>query len=196
MSDPSVQTAWETLHTKIYNRKISVDESTMASRDLVKELTLMNLNAPYAPNISNEIGLYFQKRSNLCAYFATMSAVRNEMKQIIGNATSTDINWLLTGNAMVYYDLISIPAGKSIDDLFKEKEFQALDFNDENFDEKEMFIIRNFPNALSFVRMLSVLLCCVSPRALSGLVKTSKIHFKIIIFFKYWIIYFQVFPLS
>ena len=45
MSDSSVQNAWESLQTRINNGNIRVDRNTMGSRDLVKELTQMNLNA-------------------------------------------------------------------------------------------------------------------------------------------------------
>ena len=158
MSDPSVQTAWGTLRTRTHTQRISVHERTMCSRDLVKELTQMDLNAQNGPNITGGTGLHFQKMSNLCVYFATMSSVRHEMKKIFENSTSMAVNiryWFPKK------ELISIPAGKSIDELFKEKEFRFLDPYGNR---------AKFPNALSFERMLSVLLGCVSPRALSGLV--------------------------
>ena len=122
----------------------------------------MDLNAQNALNITDGTGLHFQKMSNLCVYFATMTAVRHEMKKIIGYSTSTAINMKREyGSDPINYKSIPFPAGKSIDELFKEKEFQFLDSINE---------IDTFPNALSFERMLSVLLGCVSPRALSGLV--------------------------
>ena len=164
----SAQKAWKTLHTRINNRRIRVDERTMGSRDLVKELTQMDLNAQNAPNITGGTGLHIQKMSNLCVYFATMSAVRHEMKKIIGNSTSTAVNIDRRNSSSP--TSILIPAGKSIDELFKEKEFQFLDVH---LDVRR-FVVRDevdtFQNALSFERMLSVLLGCVSPRALSGLV--------------------------
>ena len=171
MSDPSVQTAWENFNARIDNQRISVDERTMSSRDMVKELTVMDLNAQNAPNITNGTGSHCQKMSNLCVYFATMSALRHEMKKICENSISTGVNW----HNHYTYESIPIPAGKSIDEVFKENEFQFLNHEE---------IIEKIPNALSFERMLSVLLGCVSPRALSGLVKTLNIHFKIKIFFK------------
>ena len=175
LSDPSVQTAWETLSTRINCLRFNVDERTMrilmSTKDMVKELTLMNLNAENAPNITDETCLHYQKMSNLCVYFATMSAVRHEMKKIFENSKSTAVNM-----DDEYGTLIQIPAGKSIDELFEEKEFQALNPRGTSV---------KFHNALTFERMLSVLLGCVSPRSLSVLVKTLNIHFKIIIFFKY-----------
>ena len=164
MSDPSVQTAWKALSTRINSQRINVDERTMGSRDMVKELTLMDLNAQNVPNITDGTSLRFQKMSNLCVSFATMSAVRHEMKKIFENSKSTAINM---DNL---FESIRIPAGQSIDELFKEKEFQFEDRSGK------------FQNAFNFERMLSVLLGCVSPRALSGLAKTINIDIKIILY--------------
>ena len=100
--------------------------------------------------------------SNLCVYFATMSVVRHELKKIFENSTSSAVN--MRNGYPSEYERIPIPAGKSIDELFKEIEFQSNG---------------KFPNALTFERMLSVLLGCVSPRALSGLVKSINIHIKL-----------------
>ena len=186
-----MQTAWETLHTRINSQKISVDERTMGSRDLVKEVTQMDLNAQNAPNITGGTGLHFQKMSNLCVYFATISVVRHEMKKIIGNSTSTAVNidsekfslkihqvrhQIFTENTSSPTS-IPIPAGKSIDELFIEKEFWLLDRFVVRYESR--YEVDTFQNALSFERMLSVLLGCVSPRALSGLVKTLNIHLKL-----------------
>ena len=159
MSDLNVQADWETFNTRISTQRISVDERTMSSRDFVKELTLLDLNAQNGLVITNGTGLHYQKMSNLCVYFATTSAVRHEMKKIFQNLTTTAIN---TGHYGLPSDndlrQILIPAGKSIKQLFSIKEF--LEFNRQ----------KKIPNALSFERMLSVLLGCVSPRPLSGLV--------------------------
>ena len=166
MSDPFAQTAWKILHTRINNQRIKVDERTMGSRDLVEELTSMNLNAENPPNITDGTASHFQKISNLCVYFATMSVVRHEMKKIFENLTSTAVNLDNEYGSEYPTDKksIPIPAGKNIDELFKEKEF--------------LFLATTFQNALSFERMLSVLLGCVSPRPLSGLVKAINIHIK------------------
>ena len=155
MSHPNVQAIWENLNTRVNTQRINVDERTMSSRDLVKELTLLDLNAQNGLFITDETGLHFQKMSNLCVYFAPTSAVRHEMKKIFKNSTST-VNGLPENELRQ----IPIPAGKSIDQLFSIKEF--LEFKSQ----------KKIPNALSFERMLSVLLGCVSPRPLSGLVKT------------------------
>ena len=140
-----VQKAWETVNNRIgSNNPFSVDERTMGSRDLVKELTQINLDAQNPQNITQGTLLHDQKMSNLCVYFATLSALRHEIKNIFNNLISKAVDTFVVGVRQV-----SIPAGKSIDELLKEKEFSG------------------YPNALSFERMLSVLLGCVSPRALS-----------------------------
>ena len=95
---------------------------------------------------SNETDLPNHKMSNLCVYVAALSAVRHEMKNIFKNLTSTAVN-MYNGRPLRQRS-IPIPAGKSIDELFKENEFQFVD-------------PIKFPNALSFERMLSVLLADV-----------------------------------
>ena len=170
----AVQNAWETVHTEIGNKKISVDKNTMGTRNLVEDVASMDLNARDAPNIPYLTAFHLQKVSNLCVQFAEMSAVRHEMKKIIKNSESTAVNML--NEFPTDKEKIPIPADKLINQLFEEKEFE---FVDPVSNKKE-----NFPNALNFESMLSVLLGCVSPRPLSGLVKTFKIHFEIIIFFK------------
>ena len=155
-----MQQAWESLNTQICSdTSFSVDERTMGSRDLVKELTQINLNAQNPQNITHGTVLHFQKMSNLCVYLATLSALRHEIKNLFENLSSA-VNF---GPDMEQY-LVSIPSGKSIDELLKEK----------GFDYPEGYG-RKIPNALSFERMLSVLLGCVSPRALSG--KGQKLNY-------------------
>ena len=157
ISDPSLLMAWETFNSRINIQGTSVDERTFGSRDIVKELSLMDFNAQNAPDITHGTGLHFQKMSNLCVYFATMSAVRHEMKKILENSTSMAVNINPRDGYPTKETLVPIPAGKSIDELFEAKEFRFM----ENREGK-------FQNALSFERMLSVFLCCVSPRPFSG----------------------------
>ena len=164
----SVQQAWESLNSQIgSNNAFSVDERTMGSRDLVKELTQINLDAQNQLNITHGTGLHDQKLSNLCVYFATLSALRHEIKNLFNNLSSMAVNF----GPDMRISLVSIPAGKSIDELFKEKEF----------DIPSLYSSAKIPNALSFERMLSVLLGCVSPKALSGSGQNLKdVYFLII----------------
>ena len=136
-----MQQAWASLNAQIgSNTSFNVDERTMGSRNLVTELTRINLDAQNSQNITNGSLLHDQKMSNLCVYFATLSSLRHEIKKILGNSMMSRMRILQ----------IVIPYCESIDELLKLK------------DEASSL------NALSFERMLSVLLGCVSPRALSG----------------------------
>ena len=150
----SVQQAWESINIQICSdTSFSVDERTMGSRDLVKELTQINLDAQNPQNITQGTLLHDQKMSNLCVYFATVSALRHELKNLFKNLSSLAVN---SGRYIKVYQ-VSIPADKSIDEFFREKEFDNPKYRS-----------LKIANALSFERMLSVLLGCVSPRALSG----------------------------
>ena len=127
----SLQKAWESLHTKIgSDTSFSVDERTMGARDLVKELTQINLDAQNPHNITQGTRFHSQEMSNLCVYFATLSALRHEIKKLFNNLVSED------GNFRDGLRKVSIPAGKSIDELLREKEF--------------VHDGRKVPNALSF----------------------------------------------
>ena len=128
----------------------------MGSRDLVKELTQINLDARNLQNITQGTLLHDQKISNLCVYFATLSALRHEIKKLFSNLVSEGVNFHDN------LEKVSIPACRSIDELLKEKEFDNA------------YSRRKIPNALSFERMLSVMLGCVSPRALSGVGQKLK----------------------
>ena len=92
------------------------------------------------------------RKCQIYAFTSRLSALRHEIKNIFNNLISKAVYTFVVGVRQV-----SIPAGKSIDELLKEKEFDDPD----PYYEK-------VPNALSFERMLSVLLGCVSQRALSG----------------------------
>ena len=164
--DPVLVNAWKTLNNRYKDQRINVDERTMCSKNSV-QLTSMYLNAQNAPNITD------QKMSNLCVYFATVSAVCYEMKKIFGNLKSTAVNM----DSMNFFHFF-IPAGKSIDELFKQKKF-SYQFRQYSHQFSNRYRRENFPNALSFEIMLTVLISCVSPRALSGLVKTINIPYRI-----------------
>ena len=129
----------------------------MGSRDLVKELTQMNLDPSNPQSITQGTLLHDQKMSNLCVYFATLSSLRHEIKNLFKNLNSAAVN-----SNKILFGEVFIPAGKSIDELLEEKES-----NDDPIYRLASLEITN-PNALSFERMLAVLLGCVSPRALSG----------------------------
>ena len=138
-------------------------------------VTRINVDARNPFNMTQRTLFYDQKMSNLCVYFAILSALRHEMKNLFKNFRSTAINF-----SSNFYELdsrsVSIPGGKSIEELYSEKEFDHLVKADRsNF--PRCFSMK-IPNALSFERMLAVLLGCVSPRALSvnGLYSIKQLH--------------------
>ena len=154
LGNNSVQEAWECLNTQIHfdaTSSFTVDKGTMGSRNLVKQLTQMNLNARNPKNITHGTLLHDQKISNLCVYFAILSAVRHEMKSHFIGLISNYV-WSESIES-------SIPRGKSIDELLEVK------------------VINGRPTALSYELMLSMMLGCVSPRALSGNGQNLKTSF-------------------
>ena len=147
-----MQQAWENLNDVIRSLTIiELDERTPSSRDLlvVKELCLLNLDAETTQKITNGTPLHFQKMSNLCVYFATLSAFRHEIKNLFNNLISEGINESRKNPAEVF-----IPAGKKIYDLLVQREFD----DPANPSSK-------IPNSLSFERMFMTLIGCVSPQS-------------------------------
>ena len=168
----SVQQAWETLNCKIAsNHSFNVDERTMSSRDLVRELSQINLDAQNSLKITYGTRLHDQKMSNLCVYFAVLSALRHEIKNFFKDLGSSNVDYRSFFDAFK----VLLPTGKSIDRLLIEKEF----FNPWSIGEK-------IPNALSFERMLSMLIGCISPRALSGNGSNMIDQMMIFLFRKYF----------
>ena len=64
------------------------NERTLSSRDLFKEITRMNLKAKSGKMITGGTYLHDQKDTNFCAYFATMSALRHQLRKIVGSEIS------------------------------------------------------------------------------------------------------------
>ena len=111
----------------------------------------MNLNAKSGQMVTGGTKLHDQKDTNLCAYFATMSALRHQLRKIFGTEKSgkdPSIN-IDFGQPEKY-------AGLEIKDYLKRRD------EDEN----------------RFERDLSVMIGCVSPRSLSA---RFKITLKIIV---------------
>ena len=83
--DGTIEIEWKSFQKSIkLNRSFTVDERTQCSLDMIQELTDMNMNAPGGAIVTRGTNLHHQKRSNLCVYFSVTSAIRHEMKKIIG----------------------------------------------------------------------------------------------------------------
>merc|ERR1719394_2118280 len=73
--DPKIEADWLSFHSLIkVPAEFKVDERTLSSRDLFKEITQINLNAKSGQMATGGTKLHDQKDTNLCAYFSTMSA--------------------------------------------------------------------------------------------------------------------------
>ena len=70
--------------------EFKVDERTLTSRDIFKEITQMNLNAKSDQMATGGTKLHDQKDTNFCAYFATMSALSHQLRKIVGTGKTRD----------------------------------------------------------------------------------------------------------
>ena len=155
-TDPKIEADWLSFHSLIkVPAEFKVDERTLSSRDLYKEITQMNLNAKSGQMATGGTKLHDQKDTNFCAYFATMSALRHQLRKIVGSEISgTDASKIdaeQTWNRMEQEEEAEKYAGLEI--------AEYLDCRDK--DEKR------------FERDLSVMIGCVSPRSLSARFKIS-----------------------
>ena len=81
-TDPQIESDWKSFHSLIkVPAEFKVDERTQCSRDLFKELTQVSLKAKSGQMVTGGTKLHVQKDTNLCAYFATMSALRHQLRK-------------------------------------------------------------------------------------------------------------------
>ena len=148
-NDPQIEEDWKSFHCLIkVPVEFKVDERTQCSRDLFQELTQLTLKAKSGQMVTGATKLHDQKKTNLCAYFATMSALRHQLRKTVGNEKSGK------DNSKTFLKKQEKYAGLKIDEFMNRK--------DE--DEKR------------FERDLAVMIGCVCPRALSARFKISFIR--------------------
>ena len=83
---PKIEADWLSFHSLIkVPADFEVDERTLSSRDLYKEITKMNLSAKSGQMATGGTKLHDQKDTSFCAYFATMSALRHQLRKIVGS---------------------------------------------------------------------------------------------------------------
>ena len=88
-NDPKIEADWKSFHCLIkIPDEFKVDERTQCSRDLFKELTKLTLKAKSGHMVTGDTKLHDQKDTNLCAYFATMSALRHQLRKVVGKEKS------------------------------------------------------------------------------------------------------------
>ena len=140
------------------NRVFTVYEKTMCSRDIVQKLTNLNLNAPDGAMVTAGASSHVQQGTNLCVSSAIISALRHEMKRVVGDKNSKEIN--VDSDGQMDHFFICIPKDKKIDEVLEAEHFEWV-----NCENNEPIF---HPNGASFERMLAVLLGCVSLPALSA----------------------------
>ena len=157
-TDPKVEADWLSFHSLINSSaEFKVDERTLSSRDLYKEITQMNLKAKSGQMATGGTKLRDQKESNFCAYFATLSALRHQLRKIVGSEISGKDTSKISE---------SIRLGKEWQEK-EAKRYAGLEINE--------YLERRDEDEKRFERDLSVMIGCVSPRSLSG---RFKITFK------------------
>ena len=83
-NDPTIEADWKSFNSLIkVSDEFKVDERTQCSRDLLKELTAVTLKAKSGQIVTGGTKLHDQKNTDLCAYFATMSALRHQLKNLL-----------------------------------------------------------------------------------------------------------------
>ena len=79
-NDPKIESVWESFHFFIeVPAEFKVDERTLFSFDVYKEIAQIHFNAKYGHMVKQRAG------TNLCAYFVTMSALRHQLRKIVGS---------------------------------------------------------------------------------------------------------------
>ena len=88
----SIEREWRSFNSFIKEKKdqddFTVDERTQCSIDLLKELTKVTLKVKSDQIATGGTPLKTQKDTNLCPYFATMSALRHQLKKTVGSEKS------------------------------------------------------------------------------------------------------------
>ena len=97
-TDPRIESGWKSFHSRIkLPAGFKVDERTQCSRDLFKELTQVSLKAKSGQMVTGGTKLHDQIDTNLCAYFATMSALRHQLRKAVANKKSGRNTWPYAG---------------------------------------------------------------------------------------------------
>ena len=145
-TDPEIESDWLSFHSLIkVPAAFKVDERTLSSRDLYKEITQMNLNAKSGQMATGGTKLHDQQDTNFCAYFATMSELRHQLRKIVGTEISGK--------------------DKSKSSWEEPEKYAGLKIME--------YLERRDRDEKRFERDLSVMIGCVSPRSLSARFKIS-----------------------
>ena len=149
-TDPEIEADWLSFNSLEVPAEFAVDEKTLSSRDLFKELTQVSLKAKSGKVDTGGTKLHDQKDTNFCAYFATMSALRHQLRKIVGTENS----------------------GKDFSKIDPERPWRREEHKKdaEKYAGLEIteYLERRDTDEKRFERDLSVMIGCVSPRSLSA----------------------------
>ena len=88
-NNPQIEADWKSFHSLIkIHAEFKVDKRTQCSRDVFNEISQITLKAKSGEMITGGTKLHDQKDTNLCAFFATMSALRHQLRRTVGNEKS------------------------------------------------------------------------------------------------------------
>ena len=164
-TNPRIEADWKSFHSLIkVPAEFKVDGRTQCSRDVFYEITQVSLKAKSGQMVTGGTKLHVQKDTNLCAYFATMSALRHQLKKIIGSQKSGEDNSTYDDMILSYeiYDenLFNYKnEAESAGGILEPENLPELLFK-ENLNRKD--------RDKRFERELAVMIGCVCPRALSA----------------------------
>ena len=152
----SIEREWRSFNSFIKEKKdqddFTVDERTQCSIDLLKELTKVTLKVKSDQIATGGTPLKTQKDTNLCPYFATMSALRHQLEKTVGSEKS----------------------GKDTSKVEEEdqEKYANLDF--------EKYIQQRDKNEKRYERDLAVMIGNVSARTLSARFNRHNLLFQIL----------------
>ena len=157
-NNPKIEADWLSFHSLIkVSAVFKVDQRTLSSRDLFKEITQMNLNVKSGQMATGGTEIHDQKDTNLCAYFATMSALRHQLRKIVETEISEK-------------DTSKIRPKRSWEISKRERqEKQAQKYARLKIKE----YLERLKDEKRFERDLAVMIGCVSPRSLSARFKIT-----------------------
>ena len=173
-TDPKIEADWKSFHSVIkVPVGLKVDERTQCSRDLFKELTQLTLKAKSGQMVTGGTKLHDQKDTNLCAYFATMSALRHQLRKTVGTEKSgKDVSkidpsetWVMMSHEVTW---------PTWEDAKRRQEKEANKYAGLEIDE---YLEQRDKDEKRFERDLAVMIGCVCPRALSATFKMRHIVF-------------------
>ena len=151
-TDPQIESDWKSFHSLIkVPAEFKVDERTQCSRDVFNEVTQVSLKAKSGQMVTGGTKLHDQKDTNLCVYFATLSALRNQLRKAVGNEKSGIDTSEIRPSA--YDDIRRDPEREG-------KKYEGLEINE--------YLERRDKDEKRFERDLAVMIGCVCPTALSA----------------------------